>query len=46
MVEALALTPTDALPLTRWAKLVMLLQSLASLVTVAIVAARAVNVLG
>lgn len=33
------------MPLTRWAKLTMLFQSLVSLVTVALVIARAVNIL-
>lgn len=38
--------PADTLPLTRWAKLIMALQSAISLVTVALVVARAVNILG
>jgi hypothetical protein len=33
------------MPLTGWAKLLMMVQSLASLLTVALVAARAVNIL-
>jgi hypothetical protein len=33
------------MPLSRWAKLTMLVQSLVSLVTVALVIARAVNIL-
>jgi uncharacterized membrane protein len=41
-----AFSPTDTLPLSRWAKTAMLFQSLVSLVTVALVVARAVNVLG
>jgi uncharacterized membrane protein len=41
-----ALSPADTAPLTRWAKLLMLAQALASLLTVALVAARAVNILG
>ena len=40
-----AFSPTDTLPLTPRAKLLMMLQSLASLVTITVVAARAVNVL-
>lgn len=44
--NATAFSPTDVMPLTRWAKLLMLVQALASLVTVALVAARAVNILG
>ncbi len=43
--NATAFSPTDTLPLTHWAKILMIIQSLASLVTVALVAARAVNVL-
>jgi uncharacterized membrane protein len=40
-----AFSPTDTLPLTSWAKLLMMVQALASLLTVALVAARAVNIL-
>jgi len=36
---------TDTMPLTTWAKMLMMVQSLASLLTVALVAARAVNIL-
>nr|WP_165960790.1 DUF1345 domain-containing protein [Actinocrispum wychmicini] len=43
--NATAFSPTDVLPLSRWAKATMLLQSAISLVTVALVIARAVNVL-
>jgi uncharacterized membrane protein len=43
--NASAFSPTDTLPLTRWAKLLMLVQSLASLLTVTMVAAHAVNLL-
>lgn len=43
--NATAFSPTDTLPLTRWAKLLMLVQSCVSLATVALVIARAVNVL-
>ncbi|WP_238413035.1 hypothetical protein [Saccharothrix deserti] len=43
--NATAFSPTDVLPLSRWAKLIMMLQSAVSLVTVALVIARAVNVL-
>ena len=43
--NALAFSPTDTMPLTRWAKTLMLVQSLAALITVAIVAARAVNII-
>ncbi|MFI7547785.1 hypothetical protein [Actinoplanes sp. NPDC049599] len=44
--NATAFSPTDTLPLTRWAKLTMLLQSAISLVTAALVIAKAVNALG
>ena len=43
--NATAFSPTDTLPLSRWAKLLMATQSLVSLVTVALVIARAVNIL-
>jgi uncharacterized membrane protein len=40
-----AFSPTDTMPLTGWAKLLMMIQSLASLLTVALVVSRAVNIL-
>jgi uncharacterized membrane protein len=43
--NATAFSPTDTMPLTVWSKLLMMLQSLASLVTVALVVSRAVNIL-
>lgn len=43
--NATAFSPTDTMPLTHWAKLLMMLQSLASLLTVALVISRAVNIL-
>jgi uncharacterized membrane protein len=43
--NATAFSPTDTMPLTSWAKLLMMAQSLASLVTVAVVISRAVNIL-
>ena len=43
--NATAFSPTDTMPLSRWAKLTMLVQSAVSLATVALVVARAVNVL-
>jgi uncharacterized membrane protein len=43
--NATAFSPTDTMPLTPSAKTLMTLQSLASLVTVAIVVSRAVNIL-
>jgi hypothetical protein len=42
---ATAFSPTDALPLTRRAKMLMMLESTISLLTLVIVAARAVNVI-
>lgn len=41
-----AFSPTDTMPLTRRAKMLMLFQALVSLVVIALVAARAVNILG
>ena len=43
--NATAFSPTDVLPLSAWAKLAMMAQSAISLTTVALVIARAVNVL-
>jgi uncharacterized membrane protein len=43
--NASAFSPTDVLPLTRWTKMTMLVQSVVSLATVALVIARAVNIL-
>jgi uncharacterized membrane protein len=43
--NATAFSPTDTMPLSRWAKLTMLAQSLVSLATIALVIARAVNIL-
>jgi uncharacterized membrane protein len=43
--NAAAFSPTDTMPLSRWAKLLMLGQSCVSLATVALVIARAVNIL-
>jgi uncharacterized membrane protein len=40
-----AFSPTDALPLSRWAKLAMMFQSAVSLAVVVLVVARAVNIL-
>jgi hypothetical protein len=44
--NATAFSPTDTLPLTAKAKFSMMLQAAVSLMTIAIVAARAVNILG
>jgi hypothetical protein len=43
--NATAFSPTDTMPLTRWAKVLMLVESAASLVLAIMVAARAVNIL-
>jgi hypothetical protein len=40
-----AFSPTDVSPLTQWAKLLMMIQSVMSLGTIAILSARAVNIL-
>lgn len=45
VTNATAFSPTDTLPLTHRAKSLMSLQSLVSLITIALVAARAVNIL-
>jgi uncharacterized membrane protein len=43
--NAAAFSPTDVMPLSRWAKMGMTAQSAISIVTVALVVARAVNIL-
>jgi uncharacterized membrane protein len=43
--NATAFSPTDVLPLSRWAKMLMLAQSAISALTVILVVARAVNIL-
>ena len=43
--NATAFSPTDVMPMSRWAKIAMTVQSLISIVTVALVVARAVNIL-
>jgi hypothetical protein len=42
--NSIAFSPTDAMPLTRWAKLLMLSESAISALTILLVAARAVNI--
>jgi uncharacterized membrane protein len=42
--NAMAFSPTDVMPLSRWAKMLMLAQSVVSLATMALVIARVVNV--
>jgi hypothetical protein len=44
--NATAFSPTDTLPISAWAKLTMTAQSAISLLTAALVVARAVNILG
>jgi uncharacterized membrane protein len=40
-----AFSPTDSPVLSRWAKVLMMIQALISFITVALLAARAVNIL-
>lgn len=42
--NSIAFSPTDAMPLSRWAKLLMLAESALSAMTILLVAARAVNI--
>ncbi|HSW37114.1 MAG TPA: hypothetical protein VLG37_01955 [Candidatus Saccharimonadales bacterium] len=44
--NAMAFSPTDTMPLSRRAKLLMLLQASVSITVIALIAARAVNILG
>ncbi|HEY9180968.1 MAG TPA: hypothetical protein VIO32_09630 [Candidatus Baltobacteraceae bacterium] len=44
--NATAFSPTDTFPLSRFAKVLMMAQALTSLVTIAIIAGRAINILG
>jgi hypothetical protein len=41
----MAFSPTDTMPLARWAKMMMTLQAMVAVSTVLLVIARAVNVL-
>jgi hypothetical protein len=43
--NVVAFSPTDTMPLTRWAKAMMAVQAMVSMSTIALVIARAVNVL-
>jgi uncharacterized membrane protein len=43
--NATAFSPTDVMPLSRWAKVAMTVQTIISIVTVALVVSRAVNIL-
>jgi len=45
VTNASAFSPTDTLPLTHRAKLLMTVQSVTSLITIVLVTARAVNIL-
>jgi hypothetical protein len=42
--NSIAFSPTDAMPLTRWAKSLMLAESAASAISILLVTARAVNI--
>ena len=44
--NSVAFSPTDTMPLSRWAKLMMTVQAVVATSTLALVIARAVNVLG
>ena len=44
--NCIAFSPTDAMPLSRWAKLMMLTESAIAAITILLVAARAVNIFG
>jgi hypothetical protein len=46
LTNAIAFSPTDAMPLKRWPKRLMALESMLSVVAILLVAARAVNILG
>jgi len=43
--NATAFSPTDTMPLSRWAKMLMLVEAASSLVLALMVAARAINIL-
>jgi hypothetical protein len=46
MTNVMAFSPTDTMPLARWAKMAMAVQAMVALSTAGLVIARAVNVLG
>ena len=46
VTNVMAFSPTDTMPLARWAKAMMTIQAMVALSTAALVIARAVNVLG
>jgi len=43
--NATAFSPTDVMPLTGWAKMMMLAEAVVSLATITIVASRAINII-
>jgi hypothetical protein len=46
VTNVMAFSPTDTMPMTRWAKAMMTMQAMVALSTAALVISRAVNVLG
>jgi hypothetical protein len=44
LTSAIAFSPTDAMPYSRWAKLVMGVESVISMATIAMLVARAINI--
>ena len=46
LTNVMAFSPTDTMPLARWAKMMMTLQAVVAVSTLVLVVARAVNVLG
>jgi uncharacterized membrane protein len=46
LTNAMAFSPTDVMPLARWAKLAMALQSMISIVILSLVIANSVNLMG
>jgi hypothetical protein len=46
ITNVMAFSPTDTMPLARWAKMMMTVQAMVALTTAGLVIARAVNVLG
>ena len=46
LTNATAFSPTDVMPLARWAKLAMALQAVTSILILSLVIANAVNILG
>ncbi len=43
--NAVAFSPADVMPMSRWAKLAMTVQSIISVVTIALVVSRAVGII-